>query len=327
MDGSPVGRVSADPVDRLDPGYYTIDGVPGAVTAHAGIPDMLPVGSPGKVGILELEFGRTDRRTELTGHYQKTPLQIMRPLYYDEHRPEMAYVMVMTAGGGIVQGDRYRMDFTCGPDTEVNLTTQAATKVYKMEQDYATQLVTVTAGPGSYVEYLPHPTIPFAHSRFYQRVRLVADPSATVILGEGMLAGRLARGERNDYDAYCSDLEVTRPDGETVFADTVRLVPSENGVTGPAVLGDFGVMATLFVVTGEVPAPVVADTLHEALAVQVERAGGALRAGSSVLPRDSGAWARILGEESPEVEAAMRAAWDAVRRLLLGAPVPARRRP
>ncbi|GAA3118230.1 urease accessory protein UreD [Streptosporangium carneum] len=315
------------PVDRLAPGRYTIDGIPEAVTGHAGAADMLPVGSPGKVGVLELEFARTERRTELTGHYQKSPLQIMRPLYYDERRPGTAYVTLMTSGGGVVQGDRYRMDLTCGPGTEVNLTTQAATKIYKMEQDHATQLVTLTAGRESYVEYIPHATIPFARSRFYQRVRLVADPSATVVLGDSMLAGRLARGERNDYDAYCSDLEVSRPDGKTVFVDTVRLVPAEGGVTGPAVLGGFGVMGTLFVVTGAVPAPVLADTLHEALTPLTARTPGRLRAGASVLPHDSGAWVRILGEESPEVEAALRGAWDAVRRLLVGAPVPARRRP
>ncbi|MER7131802.1 urease accessory protein UreD [Streptosporangium saharense] len=311
-------------MDRLAPGHYTLHGVPGAVTGHEADPDMLAVGSPGKVGILELEFARTGRRTELVGHYQKTPLQIMRPLYYDEHLPEMAYVTLMTSGGGVVQGDRYRMDLTCGPGAEVNLTSQAATKVYRMEGDYATQLVTVTAGPGSYVEYVPHLTIPFARSRFYQRLRLDADPTATVVLGESMLAGRLARGERNEYDAYCSDLEVSRPGEGLIFADTVRLVPAEGGVTGPAVLGGFGAMATLFVVTGVVPASVVADTLHEALGA---RSSARLRSGTSVLPRDCGAWSRLLGEESPEVEAALRGAWDAVRRLLLGVPIPARRRP
>lgn len=316
--------VDEAPVNRLVPEHYTIADIPQVVFRYAGVPDTLPVGSPGKVGVMELEFARTDRRTELTGHYQKTPLQIMRPLYYDERRPEMAYVMLMSAGGGILQGDRYRMDFTCGAGTEVNLTTQAATKIYKMEQDYATQIVNITAGPDSHVEYLPHASIPFARSRFYQRLRLVADPSATVVLGESMLVGRLARGERNDYDVFYSDMEVCRPDGELVFADTVRLAPSEDGVTGPAVLGDFGVMASLFVVTGRAPASAVADTLHEALAPLIPLG---LRAGVSVLPQDCGAWVRILGEESPEVEAALRGAWEAARLLLIGVPVPTRRRP
>ncbi|GHH62687.1 hypothetical protein GCM10017673_02330 [Streptosporangium violaceochromogenes] len=311
------------PLDRLAPAHYTTGGVPEVVTRHAGPLDTLPVGSPGKVGVLELEFARTDARTELVAHYQKTPLQIMRPLYYDERWPQMAYVMLMSSGGGVLQGDRYRVDLTCGPETEVNLTTQAATKIYKMEQDYATQLVNLTVGPGAYVEYLPHLTIPFARSRFYQRLNVVADPSATVLLSDGMLTGRLARGESNDYDVFCSDIEVSRPGGDPVFADTIRLVPSE-GVTGPAVLGDFGVMVTLFVVTGAASAGVVADTLHRVLA---PLASPRLRAGVSVLPRDCGAWARVLGEESPEAEAAVRAAWEAVRLLLAEVPVPPRRRP
>jgi urease accessory protein len=317
------GAVAAEeaPVDRLSAEHYTVDRIPEAVARHAGVPDTLAVGSSGKVGVLELGFDRIGGRTELTGHYQKTPLQIMRPIYYDERRPRMPYVMLMSSGGGVLQGDRYRMDFTCGAGAEVNLTTQAATKIYKMEQDYATQLVTIEVGADGYLEYLPDPAIPFARSRFYQRTELVVDPSATVVLSESMLAGRLARGERNDYDAFCTDLEVSRPDGGILFADTLRLVPSDAGVTGPAVLGGFGVMASLFVVTAGAPATMVADTLHEALAPY------GLRAGASVLPQDCGAWARVFGAESPEVNEALRAAWDAVRRLLIGVPSPRRRRP
>ncbi|WP_329522219.1 urease accessory protein UreD [Spirillospora sp. NBC_01491] len=317
---------------RLHPDHYTIERTPEPVTRYASVPDTLPVGSPGKVGLLELAFSRRATRTELTGHYQKTPLQIMQPLYYDPERPDMPFLLIMQSGGGVLQGDRYRIDVECGPDTAVHLTTQAAGKIYRMEADYASQLVNLTAGPGAYLEYLPDPTIPFKDSRFYQRTVLTADPSATVVLGETVILGRLARGERNDYAAFCTDLEVRAPDGRTLFADPLRLLPGgdavsgrdgvggRDGVTGPAVLGGHGVMASLFVVTRKAPADVVAAALHTALA------DTGLPAGASVLPEDSGAWARVLGAESPEVAAAMRAAWDAVRRLLIGVPAPDRRR-
>jgi urease accessory protein len=48
--------------------------------------------------------------------------------------------------------------------------------------------------------------------------------------------------------------------------------------------------------------------------------------GVSVLPEDAGAWLRLLGGDSPTVTAALRHAWDAVRRLLIGAPAPAMRK-
>ena len=47
-----------------------------------------------------------------------------------------------------------------------------------------------------------------------------------------------------------------------------------------------------------------------------------MRWGVSALPGDCGAWARLLGSYSPAIDRAMRAAWDAVRRLLIGVPAP-----
>lgn len=130
------------------------------------------------------------------------------------------------------------------------------------------------------------------------------------------MAGRLARGERHAYTAYCTDLEVQAPDGRPLFADPVRLVPAESDVSGPATMAAFGVTATLYVITTAKPAQQVADTMHAALA------GTCVLGGASVLPHDCGAWARMLGDRSPSVNDASRRAWDAVRRLLLGGPAP-----
>ncbi|MFD7584836.1 urease accessory protein UreD [Kitasatospora sp. NPDC059811] len=315
-----VGEAAEAAVPRLDPRHYEPARVPYAVRRYAGTPDTLGVGRPGKVGLLELAFERIGERTELTGHYQKSPLQIMRPLYFDPARPDLAVTFLMSTGGGILQADRLRTDLRCGADTATHLTTQAATKVYRMEFDYATQLVNLDAGPRAYVEYLPEPVIPFVDSRLYQRTVLTVDPTATVLAGETVLAGRLARGERNAYQVFASDLEVRRPDGQLIAIDTVRLEPPEAGVTGPAVLAGHDVMASLYVVTPLAPAAQVADTLHEALA------GSGLLHGVSVLPHDSGAWLRLLGSDTRACAAAQRTAWDAVRRLLIGAPAPALRK-
>ncbi|RFU38382.1 urease accessory protein UreD [Actinomadura logoneensis] len=276
----------------------------------------MPVGSPGKVGVLELGFASVQGRTELTGHFQKAPLHIARPLYPDAARPDMPHVMVLSSGGGVLQGDRYRITADCGPGTAVHFGTQTATRLYRMEHDFATQLVELAAGPGAYVEYLPQTTIPFGGTRYHQHLRVTASATSTVVLGDRLMAGRLARGERHAYTAYCADLEVHDGDGRLLFADPVRLVPADGTVTGPTVMGGFGLMASLYAVTAAAPATELADLLHGALA------GTGLRGGASVLPGGRGAWARVFGVHSPEVEAAFFGLWDAVRRRLLGVPAP-----
>ncbi|MEV5603492.1 urease accessory protein UreD [Streptomyces sp. NPDC052299] len=316
------------PKARLAEDYYTPVRVPPEVAALASVPDTLAPGSPAKVGILDLAFAVRGGRTELVGRYQKTPLQIMRPLWIDPAQPGMAYVYLMATGGGIAQADRYRMDFHCGPGTQVHLTTQAATKVFRMEHDYASQRVHLTAEAGSYVEYLPDPLIPFRDARFYQRTEVTVAPGATVLVGDTLTAGRLARGERHAYRALATDLRVSRPDGTLLAVDTLRLAPGQqgNGEPGPGVLGP-GVfaghdhVASLFVVTDRVPAAGLADTLHEALA------GLGVLYGVSVLPRDCGAWVRLLDDSPVRVAEAHRAAWHAVRRLLTGHRPPDLRKP
>ncbi|MEL7991856.1 urease accessory protein UreD [Streptomyces albidoflavus] len=304
-------------LDRLAPEHYEIARLPPEVAALASRPDTLGPGSPAKVGILDLRFALRGDRTELTGRYQKTPLQIMRPLYVDPEVPGMAFTYVMATGGGVAQADRYRQDLVCGPGTQALFTTQAATKVYRMEHDYATQRVHLTAGEGAYVEYVPDAVIPFAGSRFHQSSVVTADETATVVYAETVTAGRLARGERHEYTVFTSDLEIRRPDGTLLAVDTMRLRPEDiGGVTGPGVFAAYDHVASVYVISARRPAREIADTLHGSLE------GADVLHGASVLPDECGAWTRILGREQPSVTAAVHAAWDAVRRLLLGHPAP-----
>ncbi|WP_430335253.1 urease accessory protein UreD [Rhodococcus sp. ACT016] len=311
---------TAAPVDRFAPAHYEPEWVPDVVRRFRGRPDTLAVGRPGKVGLLELGFEYRGGRSELARRYQKSPLQIMRPLYIDPRRPDLPVVYVMSTGGGIVQADRLRLDVRCGAHTAVHVTTQAATKVHTMDTDYATQLVTIDAGVDAYVEYLPDPVIPFRRSRLFQRTVVTADPSATVLVGETIYAGRLARDERHRYDVLATDLELHRPGGELVVVDTVRLAPDLCSVTGPAVFAGTTIMSSLFVVTRLRSAPDVADALVEAL-----RATSGW-AGVSVLPHECGAWVRMLDDDPDAARAAMRTAWNAARELLIGVPAPALRK-
>ncbi|WP_184982683.1 urease accessory protein UreD [Sphaerisporangium rubeum] len=59
-------------------------------------------------------------------------------LHPDADRPGMPYVMFMSAGGGVLQGDCYRIGLDCGPGTTVHFSSQTVTRLYRMEHDYAT---------------------------------------------------------------------------------------------------------------------------------------------------------------------------------------------
>jgi urease accessory protein len=274
-------------------------------------------GPPGTVGLLDLRFAPISGATRVTRQFQRTPLYIFHPIYLDPGRPGMAFVYLQHQGDGMLQGDRYRMDFEVGEGADVHLTTQAATKIYRMESGYAAQLVNLTAGAGSLVEYLPDPVIPYRHSRFVGQLNITAHPQATVLLAETLLPGRVARGEWHAYDLYCATTRIRRPDGRQVAADTLSFGGVYDRADTPARLGEHGVHAAFFALAPPERTP----GLHAALQACLDESADIV-AGVSALPFGAGLVARVLGPSSIPVRRALHTAWDTARRHLTGSPAP-----
>jgi len=303
---------------RGDPTWYTPAALPDELrTLDRPIMGGLQVGAPGKVGLLELAFEQCGGTTRVVRHYQRAPLHVYRPIHLDESFPGMAFVFVQQFGDGYVDGDRCRIDVDCGPGTTAHVTTQTATNLYRTPRNFATQLVNLRVGPRAVLEYLPDAIVPFRGARFFQRTCMTIDVDSTAIVGEVLLPGRVARGERHAYGFYWAETEARRPDGGLLFADLIRLCPAESGGTRLlALLGGWDVLATLYVVTGRGRAHELVELLRRATTQE------GVITGVSTLPNDCGASARFLGSTSQAVCAAMRSAWGAAREALLGAPAP-----
>ena len=302
---------------HADPCWYTPPDLPPEVRAFDTPVAHLGVGSAGKVGLLDLGLAPVAGATRVVRQYQQMPLYLYYPIYLDPGRPDMAFLYLLQGGDGMLQGDRYRLDVACAPGAAVHVTTQAASKIYRMEHNFASQMVNLGVGAGAYLEYLPDPVIPFRDARFYQRLRLTIDPTASAILGEILLPGRVARGEAHAYTLYYTDLEAAAPDGTLLFADRIVLAPGAAPPRSPGRLGSHDVLATLYVATRQVPPSDLVGALRAALAAE-----DAVLAGVSELPNGSGAVARLLGPSSLPVKRAVRLAWDAARLLLIGVPAP-----
>lgn len=305
---------------RDDPSHYTLTDLPPEFAAFETAVDGLGVGQPGKVGLLDLGFALSGEKTRVIRHFQQFPLHVFRPIYLDPYRPEMAFAYIMSHGG-TVQGDRYRLDLTCAPGASAHITTQSATKLYRMDVNYATQFVRLTAAADSFLEYMPDPVVPFRGTRFCGRTSLTAHESATVILGEILLPGRVAHGENHDYTIYATHLEACSSEGDLWFCDSLKFAPDSRSPQSPGRLGPFAALANLYVISRRVAPHSLSARLHARLAQLPEVMGGA-----SELPNGRGVWVRVLGAGSIEVSAALHAAWDEARLALIGVPAPIRRK-
>ena len=219
--------------------------------------------------------------------------------------------------GGIVQGDRLHTEIVARDGAQVHLTTPAATKIYRSPAAPASHHLSIRAGAGTHVEYLPGPVIPFRDARFLEEVTLVAHPTATLVYGGILSPGRVAMGESHAYALFSSRVTAQRDDGALEFLDITHLAPATITPKRPGLLGKFDVLGTLHLLTAAVPARDLSDRLH----ALVQDQGGIL-GGVSELPSGQGVTVRVLGPRAEPVAAALQAVLTTARATLLELPSP-----
>jgi urease accessory protein len=279
---------------------------------------VIPGHGRGQAGRLELVARHLAGRTRLAELSCRAPLQVLRAHHLDPALPDMAFVIVASPGGGVLQGDRLELSVEVEAGARLHLDTSSATRLYRMPDQAAGSEVRLRVGAGACLELVPDPYLPYAGARFRQVTRAVAHETGVLLLAEVVAAGRSARGEELRYERFESALEVSRPSGELLYRDACRLVPGE-GLDAPGRLGrGRPVVGTLHVVAaGFGPDPLVAAL--EAAALDAYW-------GASELPNGAGAWLRVLAPDVATAVAGVHAAWTAARTALLGAEPPRSRR-
>ena len=280
-----------------------------------------PVGAPGKEGRLELAFAADeDGQTHLVRDFARVPFHLSGTLSHDPH-PDAETVFVQSPNGGVAQGDRHTIDVAVENGGIAHVTTGSSTKVLTMERNYAAADVSLSVGAESHLDYVPEPVIINPDARYYQELALDVAPDATAVVGDVVVPGRLARGERFDFERYVSRFEA-RCDGDLLFEDATHLTPAEGDPTAPGVMGEYSVYGTLYVVAPEGDGEALSDAIHDRATEQTGDGESSARAAATTLPNGAGVVVRALGHRAEDVTAALHAAWDEARRELLDVGAP-----
>ncbi|WP_135306209.1 urease accessory protein UreD [Haloarcula amylovorans] len=307
-----MAREATDSADVADAPHPSFEGY------AAESPPQAAVGMPGKDGVLELTFAPTSDRTTLVHDYATVPFHVSGTLAHDPH-PDAATVFVQSPTGGVAQGDRHEIAISVEGNSVAHVSTQSSTKVQSMTHNYAAADASLSVGAGGHLDYVPEPTILHADARYSQDLTLSLDTGSTAVLGDIVVPGRLARGERFEFERYLSRVRAEGPNG-LLFEDATHLAPGESDPTEPGIFGEFTVYGTLFVVAPGTDTADMSDKLHEAVA------DCEARAGATTLPNDAGVVVRALGDRAETVQSALHAAWDRARRTLIDAPAPSGRK-
>lgn len=294
--------------------YYIPKDIPPEILAYGAPLKQLEVGRAGKIGalVLRLEQNEEEGKTVVKEQYSKVPLFTQRALYLEESLPSMAYMYIISPSGGILQGDRYRMDITLKNKAHAHLTTQGATRIYKMETNYATQIVNVAVDDGCYLEFVPDQIIPYRDSRFYQNVDLKIHDNATMVYSEMIVPGRVASGESFEYDICYMKALGRNQNHKLRFIDIAILEPKKTDLKVLGILGNFEVVGTIYILTNTKYVLELNNEINSGLQKLNHISGGA-----AILPHDSGIIIRMLGSVASDIRNAIYEIIKIIRKIIL----------
>jgi urease accessory protein len=264
----------------------------------------------GKLGVLRLALAPRGGRTVVAEQYWRIPLQVLPPSYQDDD--DSAWVYLLNPTGGVVQGDSLRTHVALAPGARSLLSTQSATKVYRMDEGYAEEINHYTLTGDAVLECVPDQTIPFAGSRFYRSTRVDLEPESTLILTDLLAAGRVARDERFAFEQLFVEVEV-RVDGEPRFVDRLHVAPAEGRLDRLGLWNGQAYYGCLYAYSSRLDEGLVAG-----LADLVEGREGVY--GGAGQPAPGFAVARVLGPTTWAMRELLFDAWDLLRRHLVGKP-------
>ena len=259
----------------------------------------------GKTGLLRISFGPRGERTVLSRRYASSPFGAVRANYPDgSGTPE---VQITNPSGGILGGDRLKLEVDLAPGSSVTLLTQAANKAYRGPE--SRQDATFRLREESFLEYLPHHLIPYAASNYRQQTTFHLASDATLLTWDAVSAGRLACGERFAFDNLVGRTRIFR-DGVPGVVDGFDLAGGRES------FGGYPYLAAAYVLAPTDLGP-LADMLHE------ELSGVPAALASSSAPSAGLCAVRILADSFHALSVVLNLCRVASREFL-GLPVAAR---
>jgi urease accessory protein len=194
------------------------------------------------------------------------------------HSPHAEAVIVNT-GGGVVGGDRIKLDFSVQQGADATVTTQAAERIYRTIGPYSEIDARLHVANRARLIWAPQETILFSGARLRRRFEVDVSSTARLLFVESMIFGRTASGEVMDRGALHDSWRIRR-DGRLVFAESNRLDNvSEDVLRRPAILGASRALACILYVAPDAEARLA--SVREVL--ESVGAGGAASAWNGLL--------------------------------------------
>ncbi len=193
-------------------------------------------------GKLNLIYANSQDKTQVIYSHHQAPLKVQRPFYPENDA--ICHSIILHTAGGVVGGDKLSCDFHLKPNSQVLITTAAASKIYRSNGLQARQNINIKLDIDTSLEWLPQETIVFDGANYRQDLRVELAKNATFIGWEITRFGRSARGEKFLQGEWRSNTEICQ-EGKPLWIDRQWILGSEEVFFSPHGLAGKPVVGTL----------------------------------------------------------------------------------
>ncbi|MFB5645784.1 MAG: urease accessory protein UreD, partial [Nitrosopumilaceae archaeon] len=208
--------------------------------------------------------------------------------------PDKAHIYLMSSAGGMLQGDILDIDIHAKENTNAFVTTQAATKIYKAENRDCRQYINIFVDKNSFLEFLPKQIIPHKDSKFLQEVSISFDNSSTLLYSEIISAGRIAHGEKFDFDSIRMKFDCRDKKGNILFSESSKFEPKNSKTKFDSLFGNQNLYCTMYVISQKIDSDRLTKSIYDFFKTNS-------LIGCSQLPNNSGVVIRILSNSIDEI--------------------------
>lgn len=151
----------------------------------------------------------------------------------------------INTSGGVTGGDRLNYQASVDEGAALNVTTQAAERIYKATTGVAEITNSLALGANCRLDWLPQETILFEGSALKRQLNVEMAESAVLLAVETLVLGRKAMGETLQ-DVSVSDQWRVRRGGKMTYADGLRFgTPATRMLSTSATLNGNRALSTL----------------------------------------------------------------------------------
>jgi len=197
---------------------------------------------------LSLGFTKDPKRTIMKHRRHSGPLRVQRPFYPEtqyQKNNDTCHVYLLHPPGGIVGGDSLDINIKVEAKTDTLITTPAANKFYRSNNQLAVQSNTLQIEDNASFEWLPQETIVFDGACVKSKTMIKLADTANFIGWDIICLGRPASQEKYLHGYFKQHIEVWREE-KPLLIDRCHHQGNSEALTAKWGMANFPVSGLLF---------------------------------------------------------------------------------